>query len=105
MEPLDETTWETKVEQAEGWVLVDFWSPKCEPCLKLKPKIRELANQDGHIMDFYTLDITKARRLAISQRVLGLPVVAFYHQGVRKQELTSEITPEEVETKIRELTA
>ncbi len=30
---------------------------------------------------FTSLDITKARRLAIGQKVLGLPVIAIYKDG------------------------
>lgn len=100
---LDKETWEKEVQNADGWVLVDFWSPKCEPCKELKPHIEKMEETYGDQMKFCTLDITKARRLAIKEKVLGVPVVAFYQGGEKKDELTGEITPEQVEAKIKEL--
>lgn len=100
---LTKDTWAQEVEQADGWVLVDFWSPKCEPCKQLKPHVEKLGETYGDKMKFCALDITKARRLAIKQKVMGLPVVAFYQNGEKKAELTGDITPEAVEAKIKEL--
>lgn len=100
---LDKENWEAEVEKASGWVLVDFWSPSCEPCKELKPEVEALGEKYGNQMKFCALDITKARRLAIKQKVLGLPVIAFYNNGEKQGELAGDITPEEVENKIKEL--
>lgn len=100
---LDKTNFNAEVLEGEGWVLVDFWSPKCEPCKALKPHVEALGEKYGDQMKFCGLDITKARRVAIGQRVMGLPVVAFYNGGEKKAELTGDITPEQVEATIVEL--
>jgi thioredoxin 1 len=102
---LDKANFNAEVLEGEGWVLVDFWSPKCEPCKALKPHVEALAEKYGEQMKFCGLDITKARRVAIGQKVMGLPVVAFYLCGEKKAELTGDITPESVEAKIVELLA
>lgn len=100
---LDKTNFDAEVLQADGWVLVDYWSPKCEPCKELKPHVEKLGEKYGDQMKFCSLDITTARRVAIGQKVMGLPVVAFYLGGEKKAELTGDITPEAVEAKINEL--
>jgi thioredoxin 1 len=100
---LDRNNFDAEVLEAQGWVLVDYWSPKCEPCKELKPHVEQLGEKYGDDMKFCELDITKARRVAIGQKVMGLPVVAFYHNGEKKAELTGDITPEAVEEKINEL--
>ena len=45
------------------------------------PHIHDLENIYGEKIKFTSLDITKARRLAIGQKVLGLPVIAIYKDG------------------------
>ena len=41
----------------------------------------EYSEKYGDKMKFCSLNTTKARRLAISQKVLGLPVMAIYENG------------------------
>ena len=83
--------------------MVDFWGPRCKPCLALMPHIERLAEKYGDKMKFYSLDTSKAMRLAISQGVMSLPVIAFYYDGEKKAELSGEFTAEDVEKKILEL--
>ncbi|HHY09501.1 MAG TPA: thioredoxin [Firmicutes bacterium] len=93
-----------EVLQAEGLVLVDFWGPKCEECLAVMPDVEALAEKYGDDMKFCKLNIVGNRRLAISQKVLGLPVIAFYRDGEKIDELTTDdVNKENIEAKIKEL--
>nr|P81110.1 RecName: Full=Thioredoxin; Short=Trx [Tissierella creatinophila] len=38
---LDKSNFEEEVLKAEGTVLVDFWSPSCEPCKALMPHVHD----------------------------------------------------------------
>lgn len=78
---LTRDNFEEEVLEADGYVLVDYWGPSCEPCKALMPHIEKLEEEYGDKIKFTSLDITKARRLAISQQVLGLPVIAIYKDG------------------------
>jgi len=99
---VDKDTFETEVLKAEGYVLVDFWSEGCEPCKALMPHIHELAEKYEGKMKFTSLDTGKARRLAISQKILGLPVIAIYKDGQKIDELVKDdATPANVEAMIR----
>lgn len=83
---VDKDTFEQEVLNAEGYVLLDFWSEGCEPCKALMPHIEELEKQYGDQIKFCKLDTTKARRLAIKQKILGLPVIAIYNGGEKVDE-------------------
>lgn len=87
---LEKDTFEAEVLKAEGLVLVDYWSDGCEPCKALMPEIEELSNQYEGKVKFCKLNITKARRLAISQRVLGLPSILLYKDGEKIDEVTKD---------------
>jgi thioredoxin 1 len=48
------------------------------------------------------MNTTKARRLAISQKILGLPVIAIYENGVMiDSRVKEEATPEACEEMIK----
>ncbi len=99
---LDKTNFTHEVLEENGYVFVDFYGDGCVPCQALMPKVHELAEIYGEKMKFTTLNTTKARRLAISQKVLGLPVMAVYRNGEKIDEVVKdEATPQNIEIMIQ----
>ena len=99
---LDKTTFEAEVLQAEGKVLVDFYGDGCGPCAALMPHVHAFAETYGDKIKFTALNTTKARRLAIAQKVMGLPVIAIYEGGAMIESLVKDdATPENVEAMIK----
>jgi thioredoxin 1 len=87
---LDKNTFEDEVLNEDGYVLVDYFSDGCEPCKALMPHIEDLAEEYGEDVKFCKLNTTKARRLAISQRVMGLPAILLYKDGEKVDEVTKD---------------
>ncbi len=79
---------------SEKPVFVDFWGDKCEICKELMPGVHGLEEKYGDKIKFASLNIASARRLAISQRVLGLPTMIIYKNG----EKLNTITPDKIST-------
>ncbi|MBQ6385022.1 MAG: thioredoxin [Lachnospiraceae bacterium] len=92
---VDKKTFEPEVLQAEGTVFVDFFGDGCVPCQALMPFVHGLADKYGDKLKFCQLNTTKARRLAISQKILGLPVMAIYQNGEKVEELVKDDATEE----------
>jgi len=102
MVELDKENFEAEVLNAEGIVLVDFFSDGCVPCNALIPAIHGFEETYGNKIKFVSLNITKARRLAIGQKVLGLPVIAIYRGGVKVDEVVKDdATPANIEAMIK----
>ena len=102
MVELDKTNFEEEVLNAEGYVFVDFYGDGCIPCQALMPKIHEFADVYGDKLKFTALNTTKARRLAISQKILGLPVMAVYKDGEKLEEVVKDdATVENIEAMIK----
>jgi len=100
---VNKENFEQEVLQNEGYVMVDWWGPKCEHCLELMPAVEELAEQYQGQMKFCSVDTSGSRRLAISQKVLGLPAILFYKGGAKVDELSGqEIAAEDIEAKIKQ---
>jgi len=87
---VDKDTFQVEVLEAEGYVLVDYWSDGCEPCKALLPDVEALAEKYEGRVKFCKLNTTQARRLAISQKVLGLPTIALYKDGQKIDEVTKD---------------
>ena len=87
---VDKKTFATEVLEAEGYVFVDFYGDGCVPCQALMPAVHGFADTYGDKLKFCALNTTKARRVAIGQQVLGLPVMAIYKDGQKDEELVKE---------------
>ncbi|HBC96504.1 MAG TPA: thiol reductase thioredoxin [Clostridium sp.] len=71
-------------------VFVDFWGDKCEMCKQLMPGVHGLEDKYGDKIKFSSLNISKARRLAIGQKVLGLPTMIIYNKGEKASTITAD---------------
>lgn len=99
---VDKNMFEAEVLQAPGKVVVDFYGDGCVPCAALMPHVHEFAEKYGATLKFCALNTTKARRLAISQKILGLPVIAVYENGEMIDScVKDDATPENVEAMIK----
>ncbi len=92
---LTKDNFEQEVKQyTEKPVFVDFWGDKCEICKELMPGVHDLEGKYSDKIKFASLNITSARRLAIGEKVLGLPTMIIYKNG----EKLSTITPDKIST-------
>ena len=81
MVELNKENFEAEVLGAQGVVFVDFWSEKCEPCQALLPEVHGFAEKNEGRAKFCKLDTAGNRRLAIAQKVMGVPAFVFYRDG------------------------
>lgn len=99
---LDKNTFAEEVLNSKGLVLVDFFGDGCAPCDALMPHVVELSEKYKDQLKFCKLNTTKARRVSISQKVMGLPAILIYKDGEKIDELVKEdATPEAIEAMIQ----
>ena len=98
----DRKNFDQEVLEAEGTVIVDFFGDGCVPCAALRPHIDAFSEKYGDKLKFVALNTTKARRAAIAQGIMGLPVIGVYQVGKRVEELVKDAaTVEAVEAMIK----
>jgi thioredoxin 1 len=90
-------SFESEVQQSTLPVLVDFWGPRCVPCLGLMPVVEELAARYAGKVKFCKVNCAENRRLAIQLKVMSLPTFLFYKEGERVAELNGEFGQKEIE--------
>lgn len=99
---VNKETFGPEVLEADGTVFVDFYGDGCVPCEALRPHVDAYAETYGDRIKFCSLNTTRARRLAISQKVLGLPVMAIYQKGKMVESLVKDdATAESIEAMIQ----
>lgn len=94
---------EQEVLQSSIPVLLDFWGPKCAPCLALMPEVEELASiYDGKVK-FCKINSAENRRLAMELKVMSLPTFQFYKDGQLVGQLQTSFGREEIEAQLKTL--
>ena len=88
--------------------VLDFWGPKCGPCMALMPKYHELADNPKYEgkFNFCSVDTSKNRRVAMMVRpaVMAQPTFLFYKDGAEVARLGGDdLTIETITAKVDEL--
>ncbi|WP_010625307.1 thioredoxin family protein [Companilactobacillus versmoldensis] len=108
MEHLTKENFDEKVLNSKGVVMVDFFSPKCVPCMALMPDVEKLADEKSDVATFFAFDTTGNMRMAMKQKVMGIPAYLFYKDGEKVASLDKDILEEKgmaaVTDKLEELT-
>lgn len=101
---------DTEIKNSSVPTVLDFWGPKCGPCMALMPKYHELAENPKYKgrFKFCSVDTSKNRRVAMMVRpaVMAQPAFLFYKNGTEVARLGGGgLTIEEITAKIDELCA
>ncbi len=66
---------------AAGSVLVDFWGPRCAPCLAMMPAIEDLERTSAGSFTLVKVNAAENRSICREAKVLGLPTFILYRDG------------------------
>ena len=87
---LNRDTYDKEVLASKVPVMVDFWGPRCGPCLALMPAVERLAKEYAGKIKVAKLNAAENRMLCARLRVMGLPTYLFYKGGVEVNRLSGE---------------
>ena len=87
---LDRDSYESEVLQSKGLVLVDFWGPRCVPCLALMPAVERLEKKYTGKLKVTKLNAAENRMLCAKLRVMSLPTYLMYKDGDEIKRLTGQ---------------
>ena len=65
------------LEDSTGFIIVDFWSPTCGPCLMLNP-VMEQVGRDELVVK---VDVTKNPQSAAFFKINAVPTIIFFKDG------------------------
>jgi thioredoxin 1 len=88
---------------AEGNVLVDFWGPRCQPCLALMPAVEALEESYEGQLKLVKVNAPENRQVCRDLKVFGLPTYVLYRDGAEVERLTGDPSRADIEAAVREL--
>ena len=84
-------------------VVVDFWATWCGPCRMLSPILEEVAEEmDGKAV-VAKCNIDEGRDLAMQYRIMSIPTLIYFKNGVAVDKTVGVVSKEEIITKINNL--
>lgn len=84
-------------------VLIDFYADWCGPCQALNPVIDELAEKFAGRAKICKLNIDGSRKLAIANKVMGVPTLFFMKNGEVVERINSVPVQSVIEEKLEAL--
>lgn len=85
-EVISSSEFQSKVLDAQGPVLVDFFATWCGPCKMLAPTLDEVASETAGKASVYKLDIDQSPDIAQKYGVMSVPTLIVFENGqVKKQ--------------------
>jgi thioredoxin 1 len=103
MKELDKDNYDQIVPASKGVFLVDFWSETCETCMEMMPQMEALEAELAGKVEFARVNLQGNRRLAMREKVLGLPTILIYKDGQRVAMFSKEFTAAQVKSAVQEL--
>jgi thioredoxin 1 len=101
---LNRDNFETEILQAKEPLVIDFWGPRCQPCLSLMPAVEKFEQEYAGKIKVAKVNAEQNRMLCARLRVLGLPSFLFYHHGVEVKRLSGQtLTGKEIKEAIEAL--
>jgi thioredoxin 1 len=95
--PVDATTETFGELTSEGSAFVDFWGPRCQPCIAMMPAIAKLEEEAGGAVRVIKVNSTENRELCRELRVFGLPTYILMRDGEELERLSGQVTKDDVE--------
>ncbi len=82
MEKLTDATFDNEILEFDGVAAVDFGATWCGPCKKLDPMMEALSTEYEGRVKVRKVDVGEAPGVAQKFRVLSVPQVLFFKDGV-----------------------
>jgi thioredoxin 1 len=101
--PVEATPETFKDLTSEGNVLVDFWGPRCQPCLQMMPTVEALEAASEGAVKVVKVNAGENREVCRELRVFGLPTYVLMRDGEELERLSGEVSKADIEEAFEKL--
>ncbi|MBN2493783.1 MAG: thioredoxin TrxC [Deltaproteobacteria bacterium] len=78
---LDESSFERHIQRSDVTVLVDFWSPRCGPCMMMAPVFEQAAGRLEPRVRLAKLNTDAAPGIAARHGIQAIPTLILFADG------------------------
>lgn len=98
----DDTNFNNLLDDRKA-IIVDFWSPGCNPCITLEPGLKKIASDYQAQVKVLKVNVNESPRTSSRFYVRGLPTLLFIKNGNVKTQIVGAVHPTQIEQKLREV--
>jgi thioredoxin 1 len=84
-------------------IIVDFWSPGCNPCITLEPGLKKIASDYQAQVKVLKVNVNECPRTSSRFFVRGLPTLLFIKNGSVRTQIVGAVNQTQIEKKLREV--
>lgn len=84
---LSSANFQSKVLNAPGTVLVDFWAEWCGPCKMIAPLLDQIADAHAGKVTIGKVDVDKNADLASQYNIRSIPTLIIFQGGQVKEQM------------------
>ncbi len=99
---VDDQSFETEIEKADGLAMVDFWAEWCGPCRMVSPIVEELAEEYEDQIKVAKVDVDESQRTAQKFNVRSIPSILFFKDGEHVDTVVGAVPKGQLEEKIED---
>lgn len=86
-EVISSADFQSKVLNAQGPVLVDFFATWCGPCKMLAPILDEVVQEVAGKAAVYKIDIDQSQDIAMKYNIMSVPTLVVFENGQIKNQM------------------
>lgn len=97
---LTSSNFQSKVLEAKGTVLVDFWAEWCGPCKMIAPLLDQIADAHTGKVTIGKVDVDKSSDLASRYNIRAIPTMIVFQDGQIKEQIVGMTSKASLEQKL-----
>ena len=100
IEHIDDSTFESKVLNSKGVVMVDFWAPWCGPCKMLAPVLETIAAEMEGQLEIKKINTDENRHSAEKYDIMSIPTMIIFKDGLPVDTIIGFVGKEQIKNRI-----